>query len=887
MRANHLIKEKKKKPRHMLGGFPVVTLLVGHGDADAGGDGAVEEALGRSDAELTDHTFDEAEAYIKQNYPLHKTFTIRRMDPGFRMDQPDGVKQVIKSITQSKGVDAALAQLGMKQNNMMSGSAQPTTSIGWSWNTLENSQHGIAVLYYQDRGTGADAITIAAKENNNLLGAVNVFREAGVLPTAVDLKQRQAQRTANRQALLQKKGFAVGTKLNLTDHYQTYNRVEGQIAEITPAGKLKIKITQAEVKPEQKKIAAVVKPGDTVTMAANYISKKNVIVEFAPPGGGDNREPVFVLAPRIADRKKFKIQITDATHEEFQQVWNQLPDIFHKFFDNVYPFWNAMHPLFSKLPVKKYTIQGYVALVSSAFLEFMSANAKAGKSVTDYGPSRDLTESSGDFRTASEIANELYKEIDDLSHALASGSTQGAGNPHHIASLKTSIIQLYKDLSDLGYEYDPTQPNYIRSIGSRGGANVRRFRRPKETAGQVFVIRHSDGEPIARFNNREDALDYFNSLKQSFPNNDYTIKQEKDPGTMYEEIKLSAPHKKVDRKELQSYLDRVKTSTKTKKDKFAPIIHGSNIKAITKSDDPDDRWDLDDLANQITTRPKALLGTNAKMAKSKTEGEIIYDLTLPALSGIVVDEGTGDFVEITTCPGAGECQLFCYARKGGYIMFPASSMSAAQALNYLVNDPKGYSDMVNREIKAIKSKTDKAGIQLVVRWHDAGDFFSKEYLDLAFDVARGNPDVQFYAYTKMGDVATAQTPNNFIINFSSGSKRREEKKIEIHRANTRQEVKAGITVPKDMFYDLIDRDGIKLNKDAKGRTQFKSPEALEMFKDRLAAAYKVNPDTIITYDQMLDTPIGSKPHWNVIVQPGAGDRAANRRDVINSFLMFH
>jgi hypothetical protein len=354
-----------------------------------------------------------------------------------------------------------------------------------------------------------------------------------------------------------------------------------------------------------------------------------------------------------------------------------------------------------------------------------------------------------------------------------------------------------------------------------------------------------------------------------------------------EEIKLNAPHKKVDRKKLHAYLDRIKSGTKTKQDKFEPIIHGSNIKAITKSDNPDDVWDLDDLSNQITTRPRSLLGTNAKMEKSKTEGEIIYDLTLPAISGIVVDEATGDFVEITTCPGAGECQLFCYARKGGYVIFPASSMSAAQSLNFLVNDPKGYSDMVNREIETIKKKADKHGIGLVVRWHDAGDFFSKEYLDLAFDVARSNPDVQFYAYTKMGDVATSNTPPNFVINFSSGAKSREVKKVEIHRDATKQSVKQGVTVPKDTFYDLIAREGIKLIKDEKGRTQFKSPQALEVFKDRLAKMYKVDPDSIITYDQMLNTPIGNKPHWNVIVQPGAGDRAANRRDVINSFLMYH
>ena len=354
-----------------------------------------------------------------------------------------------------------------------------------------------------------------------------------------------------------------------------------------------------------------------------------------------------------------------------------------------------------------------------------------------------------------------------------------------------------------------------------------------------------------------------------------------------EAIKLNAPQRTIPRDELQGYADRIKTGTKTKRDKFSPIIHGSNIKAITK-DDENTEWDLDDLSKQITTRPKAILGTNAKMEKSKTEGEIIYDLTLPALSGIVVDEDTGDFVEITTCPGAGACQLFCYARKGGYVMFPASSMSAAQALNFLVNDPEGYTARVNQEIKTVKAKADKAGIQLVVRWHDAGDFFSKEYLDLAYGVAKSNPDVQFYAYTKMGDVATGATPANFTMNFSSGSKRGEEKKVEFYKQqNPGATVKQGVTVPKDMFFDLIARKGNSLMKDAKGRTQFASPESLNTFKQRLAQQYKVAPDSIITYDQMLATPVGTEPKWNVIVQPGAGDRAANRKDVIDSYLMFH
>ena len=360
-----------------------------------------------------------------------------------------------------------------------------------------------------------------------------------------------------------------------------------------------------------------------------------------------------------------------------------------------------------------------------------------------------------------------------------------------------------------------------------------------------------------------------------------------------EAIGLNAPHRVMPRSELHSYADRIKTDTKTKKDRVTQAyIHGNNIKAITQSDDPEDKWDLDDLAAQITKRPTSLLGTNAKMSKSATEGEIIYDLTLPALKGIVVDEATGDFVEITTCPSAGACQLFCYARKGGYVMFPASSMSSAQALNFLVNDPEGYAEMVNKEIQTIKAKLvkveKKSGnkVQLVVRWHDAGDFFSKEYLDFAFDIANQNPDVQFYAYTKVADAATGAKPNNFIFNFSSGAKRGEEKKIEIHRG-AGHTVKQGLTVPKELFWDLIARNGNSIVKDAKGRTQFKDDNAFDEFKDRLATTYKLDPNSIISYDQMMATPVSNKPQWNVVVQPGAGDRGANRKDVINSFLMFH
>ena len=362
-----------------------------------------------------------------------------------------------------------------------------------------------------------------------------------------------------------------------------------------------------------------------------------------------------------------------------------------------------------------------------------------------------------------------------------------------------------------------------------------------------------------------------------------------DPARLDEALKLDAPQKSWSRDELHGYVDRIQTDTRTKADKFKPIIHGSNIKAIIQSDNPDDKWDLDDLAQQIMTRPSQILGTNAKMAKSKEEGAMTYDLTLPALSGIVVDEETGEFVEIETCPGAGECQLYCYARKGGYRMFPASSMSAAQALNFLVNDPEGYMSMFDREVKMALKRTTKAGIRLLVRIHDAGDFFSKEYYDLAMKVAENNPEAKFYFYTKMGDLASdSNAPPNVVGQFSTGAQNREVKKVTVQR-DAGKHVKDAVTLPKDMFRELFQTDAKgKYVKDEKGRSVVKSDEAWHEFKHKLASAYKIDPDTIVTYDQMLRIPEGPKPKWNVVVFPaGHGDLGASRLDVATQFLMFH
>ena len=361
-----------------------------------------------------------------------------------------------------------------------------------------------------------------------------------------------------------------------------------------------------------------------------------------------------------------------------------------------------------------------------------------------------------------------------------------------------------------------------------------------------------------------------------------------EQGATDEALKLDAPQRSMSTQDMQDYATRIKTGTKTKADKFRPIIHGSNIKAITR-DDGGTEWDLDDLKSQIMQPPRQILGTNAKMAKSKQEGAITYDLTLPALSGIVVDEETGEFVEVITCPGAGECQTYCYARKGGYVMFPASSMSAAQALNFLVNHPSDYMEKFDGEVKKAAALASKNGIKLLVRIHDAGDFFSKEYYNLMMDVAKNNPDVKFYFYTKMGQIVTdPDTPDNVVKQFSPGAKSREVKTVQVQRDAGRH-VKDAVTLPKDMFRDLFVTDAKgKYVKDEKGRTQVKSNEAWQQFRQELGAKYNIDPNTVITYDEMNRIPEGPAPKWNVVVFPaGHGDLGASRLDVANQFLMFH
>ena len=352
--------------------------------------------------------------------------------------------------------------------------------------------------------------------------------------------------------------------------------------------------------------------------------------------------------------------------------------------------------------------------------------------------------------------------------------------------------------------------------------------------------------------------------------------------------------RKFSKKELTDYLDRILAKDKTKRDKYKmPYVHRSNLIPIV--DQEGNKYDLDKLAADITERPKKLLKQNEKMQHSDGTTSIFYNIGLPALVGLAYNEKDKEFIIINTCPGAGECKTYCYAMKGGYVQWKAVSLSQTRILNFLYNDPSGFMKQLSGEIDQERRKADAKQdmTKVTIRWHDAGDFFSPEYLDLAYKLAATHPTVDFYAYTKIADVAgsTQNRPPNFMINFSMGARKAEQ--LRVNFGNT----KHSSVVPKELFNDLIKKDGAKLVKDAKGRIQWNDEEDWDTFKERLAAKYSIKPESIISYDEMMKKPLGgahadgdrtfARNLWNVVVVPGDGDDSANRGDVLGTYLLMH
>lgn len=142
-----------------------------------------------------------------------------------------------------------------------------------------------------------------------------------------------------------------------------------------------------------------------------------------------------------------------------------------------------------------------------------------------------------------------------------------------------------------------------------------------------------------------------------------------------------------------------------------------------------------------------LLTQNSKLKNtSKLNGIRVFNFGIPAQD---------------TCLWAGDCKKYCYASKGAYIW---SNVKPAFERRYEITKQPDFHKVMIAEI--IKRKAD------VIRIHDSGDFYSREYLHKWFKVMESLPNVSFYAYSKSLPLLQGERlPDNFTLIKSEGGKR--------------------------------------------------------------------------------------------------------------------
>ena len=156
-----------------------------------------------------------------------------------------------------------------------------------------------------------------------------------------------------------------------------------------------------------------------------------------------------------------------------------------------------------------------------------------------------------------------------------------------------------------------------------------------------------------------------------------------------------------------------------------------------------------------------LLTQNSKMKKSSQNGITVVNWTIPAFQ---------DSKGFKTCPNAGACAAGCYARSGTYRF--SGSIKAHEAKLKLSQSDTFVIEMIKEIYTWLEKKSVKT---LKVRIHDAGDFYSVEYLDKWTKIMNhfsGSNRVSFYAYTKQVQLfkSSLGLPSNFRAVFSYGGK---------------------------------------------------------------------------------------------------------------------
>lgn len=335
------------------------------------------------------------------------------------------------------------------------------------------------------------------------------------------------------------------------------------------------------------------------------------------------------------------------------------------------------------------------------------------------------------------------------------------------------------------------------------------------------------------------------------------------------------------------------------KDVVDAIFTQENIRSI--QDDDIEKY-LANLAEFISIEPEIIMDSNPKMVKSDVgANQVTVNTGLPAIVGIIYDKQDGHFKSISSCPGAGKCVIGCYARKAFYSFDEDKTIKLARRLNLLWNNPQRYTERILEELRPtaedvkLSSIGHKDKMKLVIRWNDAGDFFSKRYVQVAVDVTKTlikeGYNVMSYAYTKSGAYAIELNNNNdFVINFSTDAHPKELDQVDAY--DTKREMKRATKVPKELWKEFFIPKGSSWVKTIKGLPRFKDEESAEGLKDAIYNKYgdidKISRDSLVYNFELPYKEEEEKNKYNVIVlQTGDSDINGQRRDVKMSYLLAH
>lgn len=121
-----------------------------------------------------------------------------------------------------------------------------------------------------------------------------------------------------------------------------------------------------------------------------------------------------------------------------------------------------------------------------------------------------------------------------------------------------------------------------------------------------------------------------------------------------------------------------------------------------------------------------LLTQNSKMKKSSINGYSIFNFGITA---------------VKSCPMADKCKAGCYATQG---TFNFNCVKNAYEKRLQISKSDKFVHLMQKEMNKLKKRKTK----LLIRIHDSGDFYNKEYLSKWLFIIDQNPDIKFYSYTK-------------------------------------------------------------------------------------------------------------------------------------------